>query len=305
MIKKNKDEDNYYIRGLGRGSDTVLSALLFIISFISILPVILIIIVSFSSEDSVVANGYSFFPDKWSLEAYSYLSGNIKTIMMSFGVTAAVTLAGTFLSLFFISTMAYALSQKDFHFNRIFTYVVMIPVFFGGGVAASYAVNTQMLGMKNTIFALILPPACSSWYIIVMRTYFLNNIPPEILEAARLDGASTFRIFRKFVLPLSKPILITVGLFEAFSYWNIWYENLLYTDSNHSRLYTLQYVLYNMQKNASFISSNDSITGAVVTRVPTESFRMALVVVIILPILVTYPLFQRYFKKGLLSGSGK
>ncbi|MCR5598643.1 MAG: ABC transporter permease subunit [Lachnospiraceae bacterium] len=134
---------------------------------------------------------------------------------------------------------------------------------------------------------------------------FLNNIPPEILEPARLDGASTFRIFRQFVLPLSKPILITVGLFEAFSYWNIWYENLLYTDSNHSKLYTLQYVLYNMQKNASFISSNDSITGAMVTRVPTESFRMALVVVIILPILVTYPFFKRYFKKGLLSGSGK
>ncbi|MCR5598644.1 MAG: hypothetical protein K6G19_10755 [Lachnospiraceae bacterium] len=174
MRKKNKDEGNYYIRGLGRVSDTVLSTLLLIISFISILPVILIIIVSFSSEDSVVENGYSFFPEKWSLEAYSYLSGNIKTILMSFGVTVAVTIAGTFLSLFFVSTMAYALSQKDFHFNRIFTYVVMIPVFFGGGVAASYAVNTQMLGMKNTIFALILPPACSSWYIIVMRTYFFK-----------------------------------------------------------------------------------------------------------------------------------
>ena len=141
--------------------------------------------------------------------------------------------------------MAYAISQNDFRLRRLYTALIMLPMFFGGGLAASYAVNTQIFGLKNTIFALILPTACSSWYIIVMRTYFKNNIPGEILEAARIDGASTYRIYIQFVLPLSRPILITVGIFEAFGYWNSWYENLLYTDSNHRRYYTLQYVLYN------------------------------------------------------------
>ena len=221
------------------------------------------------------------------------------------GVTLLVTVIGTVLSLFLISTMAYALSRKDFLLRKLYTAIVVIPIFFGGGIASSYAVNTQFLGLKNSIWALILIPACSSWYIIVMRTYFLSNIPPEILEAARLDGASAARIFFRFVIPLSKPIMITVGLFEAFSYWNSWYENLLYTDSNHSGLYTLQYVLYNMEKNVSFLTSGDSISGLSAARVPTESFRMALVVVIILPILVTYPMFGRHIKNGLNAGAGK
>ncbi|MCR5687899.1 MAG: ABC transporter permease subunit [Lachnospiraceae bacterium] len=153
--------------------------------------------------------------------------------------------------------------------------------------------------------ALIIPGACSSWYIIVMRTYYRNNIPAEILEAARLDGASEWMIFCRFVWPLSKPIAVTVGAFEAFSYWNSWYPNLLYTDSNHSGLYTLQYVLYNLEKSASFLSSNEKISGAVAARIPTESYRMALAVIIMVPVLVTYPLFRKFFVKGLTAGAGK
>lgn len=309
--KRNKKKNNGfqreqgYISGLGRTADIILSVVLILISLLALLPVILVIIISFSSEEAIIESGYSFFPEELSLDAYRYLSGHLGKILQSLGVTLLVTVIGTVLSLFLISTMAYALSRKDFLLRKLYTAIVVIPIFFGGGIASSYAVNTQFLGLKNSIWALILIPACSSWYIIVMRTYFLNNIPPEILEAARLDGASAARIFFRFVIPLSKPIMITVGLFEAFSYWNSWYENLLYTDSNHSGLYTLQYVLYNMEKNVSFLTSGDSISGLSAARVPTESFRMALVVVIILPILVTYPMFGRHIKNGLNAGAGK
>jgi putative aldouronate transport system permease protein len=178
-------------------------------------------------------------------------------------------------------------------------------MFFGGGLAASYAVNTQLFGIKNTVLALILPGACSSWYVIVMRTYFMKNISEEVLEAARLDGASPFRLYFRFVLPMSKPILLTVGIFEAFSYWNSWYENLIYTDSAHSKLYTLQYILYNMEKNASYLSSNENISGAMMNSVPTESLRMALAGIIIIPVIVVYPFFRKHFLRGLNAGVGK
>ena len=212
---------------------------------------------------------------------------------------------GTILSLFLISTMAYVISNRYYRHRNILTVGVMIPMFFSGGLAASYAVITQLFGLKNSYLALILPIACSSWYIIVMRTYFLRNIPEEILEAARLEGASAFRLYYQFVLPMSRPILFTVGIFEAFSYWNSWYENLIYTDSAHSELYMLQYILYNMEKSASYITSNENISGAVMGDVPTQSLRMALASLIILPIIIVYPFFRRFFVRGLTAGGGK
>lgn len=293
------------IRGPGKVTDVLLSLFMLIISGFVLMPVVFIAVISFSSEGSIARNGYRFVPAEWSLDAYRYLGRSTGYILNSFGITVLVTLTGTVLSLMLISTMAYAISQSDYKLRRLYTVLIMVPMFFGGGLAASYAVNTQIFGLKNTLFALVLPTACSSWYIIVMRTYFSNNIPGEILEAARIDGASTYRIFGQFVIPLSRPILITVGIFEAFGYWNSWYENLLYTDSNHSRYYTLQYVLYNLGKSASVLTSNEGVTGSVMTKVPSESFRMALAVVIIAPIIISYPFFRKYLVKGLTVGAGK
>ncbi|MBQ7481087.1 MAG: carbohydrate ABC transporter permease [Lachnospiraceae bacterium] len=293
------------IRGLGRGADIALSIFMVFLSVIILLPVAFIISISFSSERSIAGNGYRFIADEWSLDAYRYLAGSAGRIVSSFTVTVFITVVGTVLSLILISTMAYAISRNDYRFSRLYTAMIMLPMFFGGGLAASYAVNTQVFGLKNTILALILPTACSSWYILVMRTYFRYNIPGEILEAARIDGASTYRIFGQFVLPMSRPIIITVGIFEAFGYWNSWYENLLYTDSDHGRYYTLQYVLYNMEKSAAILSSSENISGSVIADIPTESFRMALAVVIIAPIIVSYPFFRKYLVKGLTAGAGK
>jgi putative aldouronate transport system permease protein len=305
-MRKKEDTGKYnYIRGLGKRADLAACAGFILLSVLVILPIVLITAVSLTSEDAIVNSGYSFFPGEWSLDAYRYLAGNIGNILQAFIITVLITVTGTMLSLFLIATMSFALSQRDFRYRKLFTVIVMIPMFFGGGLAASYAVNTQIFALKNTFLALVLPTACSGWYIIVMRTFFMHSIPEEILEAARIDGASTYRIFWKFVIPLSKPILMTVGVFEAFSYWNSWYENLIYTDSNHRRLFTLQYVLYNMEKNVSFVTTNDNISGLTASRIPSESLRMALAVVIILPIILTFPFFRKYFEKGLTAGALK
>ncbi len=177
------------------------------------------------------------------------------------------------MSLFLIATIGFAISRKEFKLGKIYAVLIILPMFFSGGLAASYAVNTQLLGLKNTVFA-------------------------------QIDGASFFAIFGRFVIPMSKPILVTIGLFEAFAYWNTWYDALLYIDSGHSSLYPLQYLLYIMQSKAEFASSSQNVTG-VIEKIPTESFRMALVVLIIAPILVTYPFFHKFFVKGLTSGIGK
>ncbi|MBP3198008.1 MAG: carbohydrate ABC transporter permease [Butyrivibrio sp.] len=301
----NKSTSGGYIKGLGKRANAVLSILVLLLSACMILPVVLILVISVSSEKSIVEKGYSFLPSEWSAGAYLYIFKNAGNILRAFGVTFAVTIVGTILSLFLISTMAYVISNRYYRHRNILTVGVMIPMFFSGGLAASYAVNTQLFGLKNSYLALILPIACSSWYIIVMRTYFLRNIPEEILEAARLEGASAFRLYYQFVLPMSRPILLTVGIFEAFSYWNSWYENLIYTDSAHSELYMLQYILYNMEKSASYITSNENISGAVMGDVPTQSLRMALASLIILPIIIVYPFFRRFFVRGLTAGGGK
>nr|WP_297771344.1 carbohydrate ABC transporter permease [uncultured Butyrivibrio sp.] len=301
----NKSTSGGYIKGLGKRANAVLSILVLLLSTCMILPVVLILVISVSSEKSIVENGYSFLPSEWSAGAYLYIFKNAGNILRAFGVTFAVTIVGTILSLFLISTMAYVISNRYYRHRNTLTVGVMIPMFFSGGLAASYAVNTQLFGLKNSYLALILPIACSSWYIIVMRTYFLRNIPEEILEAARLEGASAFRLYYQFVLPMSRPILLTVGIFEAFSYWNSWYENLIYTDSAHSELYMLQYILYNMEKSASYITSNENISGAVIGDVPTQSLRMALASLIILPIIIVYPFFRRFFVRGLTAGDGK
>ncbi len=290
---------------VGKKTGLLLGAMFLVLSLLTMLPLLFVLIVSLSSEASVAKRGYSFFPAEWSLAAYRYLLRSIDYIGHSFLLSAALTLAGTLLSLTLISTMAFVLSRREFRFQKLFTVIVLIPMFFSGGLAASYVVNTQLFGLKNTFWALLLPGACSSWYILVMRTYFRQNVPAEIIESAQMDGASILRIFIQFVLPLSRPILVTVGLFEAFGYWNSWYYAMLYISANHRELFPLQYVLYNLQKNVEFMASNEHISGAVIANLPTETFRMAVVMLIIAPILVSYPFFRKAFLRGLTVGAVK
>ena len=303
MRKQAAPENRSRWNRVSPGAHLALSALFILLSFASVLPLIFVTVVSLSSTESIASRGYTFFPSEWSLDAYRYMLGRFDYIGHSALVSCAVTFLGTFLSLTLISTMAFVLSRRDFRLRRLYTLLVLIPMFFGGGLAAGYVVNTQLFQLKNTIWALILPGACSSWYILVMRNYFRQNIPGEILESAQLDGAGILRIFTQFVVPLSGPVMITVGVFEAFGYWNSWYYAMLYLGSNHSELFPLQYVLYHLQKNVEFMATNENISGAILRNLPSESFRMAMVVVIVLPILITYPFFRKFFLRGLTTGA--
>ena len=304
-VQRRKHVSGFGSNRVGKGANILLSLLFILLSVLTVLPLAFVCIVSLSSEASIAQKGYSFFPSEWSLDAYRYLLRSIDYIGHSFLLSAGLTVAGTLLSLALISTMAFVLSRQEFRYQKLFTVIILIPMFFSGGLAASYVVNTQLFGLKNTFWALLLPGACSSWYILVMRTYFRQNIPVEILEAAQMDGASLLRIFLQIVLPLSKPILITVGLFEAFGYWNSWYYAMLYISANHRELFPLQYVLYNLQKNVEFMSANENISGAVIMNLPTETFRMAVVVIIVLPLLICYPFFRNAFMRGLTVGAVK
>ena len=276
-----------------------------LISILTVLPLLVVIIISFSSETSIVEKGYSFLPRALSLDAYIYLLDNISYIGRAFLLSAVVTIMGTVLSLWLIGTMAFALSQKQFSLQKLYTILIMIPMFFGGGLVASYVVNTQLLNLKNNFFALILPQACSTWYIFVMRTYFRENISSELLDAAKIDGAGTLRTFFAIVIPLAKPIITTIGRLEAFAYWNSWYYAMIYIRPEHRELYPLQYVLYSLQKNAEFLAGSDNISGQVIARVPTETFRMAVVVIITIPIIAAYPLIRKHFVKGIMLGAIK
>ena len=281
----------------------LLVALFVLVSISALLPLVFVAVISLSSTASIAAKGYSFFPMEWSLDAYRYMWTRLEYIGHSFLVSCLITLAGTALSLGLIGAMAFVLSRREFRLRKLYTAIVVIPMFFGGGLAVGYVVNTQLFHLKDSLWALILPGACSSWYILVMRNYFRQNIPGEMLESAQLDGASIFQVFWRFVVPVSAPVMITVGAFEAFGYWNSWYYAMLYLGSNHQELFPLQYVLYHLQKNVEFMASNENISGAVMRSLPTESFRMAMVVITILPILVSYPFFRRYFLKGLTVGA--
>ena len=287
------------------GTNILLTVLAITLSVLTLLPVLFVFVISLSAESSIASQGYSFLPAAWSLDAYRYLTKSIDYIGRSFLLSIGVMAVGTALSLWLISTMAFALSRRDFRLRKLYNVLILIPLFFGGGLVASYVVNTQLLGLKNSFFALILPSACSTWYILVMRTYFKNNIPEELLDAARIDGAGTFHMFFRIVLPLSGPIFVSVGLFEAFAYWNRWYYAMLYISPNHKELYPLQYVLYAIQSNIEMMSGNDMISGGVVMELPGETFRMAVVVIILLPVLLTYPFTRRFFVKGMTTGALK
>ena len=288
---------------VGPITQAVLVAVFVLVILSALLPLVFVAIVSLSSSESIAMKGYSFFPVAWSLEAYRYMWTRIEYIGHSFLISCLITAVGTVVSLGLISTMAFTLSRQDFRLKKLYTALVVIPMFFGGGLAAGYVVNTQLFHLKDTIWALILPGACSSWYILVMRNYYRQNIPGEMLESAQLEGASIFQLFWRFVAPLSAPVMITVGVFEAFGYWNSWYYAMLYLGSNHQELFPLQYILYHLQKNVEFMASNENISGAVMRSLPTESFRMAMVVITILPILISYPFFRRYFLRGLTVGA--
>ena len=285
----------------------VLFSLIFILlALICFLPALLVLIVSFSAESSVVSKGYSFWPDAWSVESYVYLGRQASYIGRAFLNSIGVTVVGTCIGLVLCSTMGYALSRPNYRLRGFFTWYIFIPMLFSGGLVASYMINAQVLNLKNTYWALILPICCSSFYIIIMRTFFQTSVPNAIIESAKIDGARQLRIFAQIVLPISLPAVATIGLFFTFAYWNDWLMAKYYMNSNMQDLFPLQYVLISLENSIDFLSRNSQFMApGESNNIPSETVRMAMVMVAVVPIACSYPFFQKYFISGLTIGAVK
>lgn len=281
--------------------------LLFVIlSLISIIPVILVFMASISSETSIAKNGYQFWPKEFSFVAYSFLWNEKDTIFQALLVSVCVTVVGTVLGVLLTTTMGYVLSRRTFRGNNFYTWIVFIPMIFNGGMAANYVVVSRILHLNNTIWALILPLCVSSFNVIICKTFFRTTIPDSIIESVKIDGGGQLTIFFKIVMPISKPLLATIGLFLSFGYWNDWFQSSLYI--SNKALLSLQALLNNIQKNIEYIANNPAAGVSLQqykNSMPTEPVRMAIAIVIIIPIACAYPFFQRFFIKGLTIGAIK
>ncbi|KQX56817.1 MULTISPECIES: carbohydrate ABC transporter permease [Paenibacillus] len=272
-----------------------------------LLPFFLLVITSFTDEMTIVSEGYSFLPSKFSLAAYEFLWNDSSNIFRAYGITILVTVVGTFVGLSITALCAYPLSRKDMLIRKPLSFIVFFTLLFNGGLVPTYLVYTQVFDMKNTLLALIIPGLLSNgFYVLIMRTFFMTSIPTPVIESASIDGAGEFKIFFQIVLPLSLPILATVGLMQTIGYWNDWFNGLIYVTD--SKLFSLQNLLNRILLNAQFLSSNASSSTtelAASSNIPMESVRMAMAVIGTIPLLIAYPFFQKYFVKGLVIGAVK
>ena len=286
----------------------VLMHLIFIfMCLVVVVPFLLIFMSSITEELSLIRNGYRFWPEAFSLKAYEYIFKSSNALVRSYLVSIFITCFGTALGLILATLLAYPLSRPEFKARNIFSFLVFFTMLFNGGLVSSYIMWTRYFDIKNTIWALIFPGLLvNAFNIILMKNYFRANIPNELLEAARIDGAGEFKIFFRLVLPLSLPILATVGLFVAISYWNDW-QNGLYYISKRTELFSLQNYLNRILTDIQFLSSsaNKMTSYTQGTVMPTTSVRMALAVVGVVPIMILYPFFQKYFVKGITVGAVK
>ncbi len=285
--------------------DVVQHMVLVLTSLMCVIPFVLLIVASFSSEASIARNGYTFFPSEWSLEAYKYMLREKAQILRAYGVTVIVTVVGTTGSIVISTLLAYPLSRPDLSGRKVWNFLLFFTLLFNGGLVPSYLLWTRYLHLGNTIWALIFPNLfMNAFYVIMIRSYYQSSIPYELIEAARMDGAGEWKIYSSMILPLSKPILATVGLFVGLSYWNDWNNGLIYVTNNNS-LNSIQLLLYKMMENVKFMSNNSSMAGTMAGQLPTSSVRMAIAVVGVLPVLLVYPFVQKFLVKGIVVGAVK
>ena len=278
-------------------------AVLILLTVLAVAPFLLMLSGSLTDNATLTRYGYQFWPKVFSMEAYEYIIREWAQIGNAYFITIAVTAAGTVLSLFLVSTASFALSQKEVPGLNVVFVLILITLLFNGGAVSSYIIYTNLFHIKNTIWALLIPNLMLNGFnLILVRNYMMHSIPEELQSAAEIDGAGVFKIYLKIILPLSKPIMATVGLLTALGYWNDWTNGLYFiTDSN---LYSVQLLLNKMNENIQYLASHSEL-GAVQQSLPGTSIRMAIAVIGILPVLIIYPFFQKYFAQGITMGAVK
>lgn len=281
------------------------TTLLAILCILTLVPIYVIIISSITSEASLTANGYRLWPEEFSFQAYTFLFSKGSIVMTAYKNTVISTVAGTILSVLMVGLYAYPLSRPNFKFKTFFTFFAFFTMLFSGGLVSYYMVARQVLQIQNSLWALFLPSAFSPFWVIVMRTFYQSNVPNEVIESARIDGASEWRTLFQIVMPLAVPGLATVALFSAIGIWNNFFNALLLVDE--AKYYSLQFTIYTTLNNIRFLLENaDKMQGLVnLSELPSQTFRMAMAVVTVGPIIFAYPFFQRYFIRGLTIGAVK
>lgn len=289
-------------RKLGQG---VLNIIFILLCIAAVGPFLLLLSSSLTEEATLLREGYNFIPAKFSLQSYEYLMGSAAKITKGYGITVFVTFVGTLAGMFMTILFAYPLSRRELPKRTFFSFFVFFTMLFNGGLVPTYMMWTQTFHIRNTLWALIIPGLLMNGFnIIMMRSFFTASIPNELIEAARIDGAGEYRVLFQVVLPLSKPMIATIGLMIGLRYWNDW-TNSLYYVTNES-LYSIQAILNTIISNVQFLSSGQALGSAYsAADLPSVGIRMAIAVIGIIPILCIYPFFQKYFVKGIVVGGVK
>ena len=284
----------------------VATIILTVLVIITLLPIALIVIASFTEEQTLIRDGYTFFPKNFSLDAYYYMVKQGAVIVRAYGVSIFVTVVGTCLSVLLTTMLAYPMSRKSFKFRNALAFFVFFTMLFNGGIVPSYIMWTKFLHIKDTIWALIIPNyLVTAFNVILVKNFYQNSIPDSLVEAAQIDGASEFTIFRKIMFPLAVPTVATISLFTGICYWNDWTNGLYYISDE--KLYSIQLLLMKIMNNIQALRSNSTaaLLGTGTVDLPGTSIRMAMAVIGILPILLIYPFVQKYLVKGVVVGAVK
>jgi putative aldouronate transport system permease protein len=273
-----------------------------IVAIVALVPFLMLISGSFTSEHAIRFSGYSLIPKEWSVSAYALIFKTPMTVIHAYGVSILITVAGTAIGLFVTTMAAYVISRKDFKYRNVLSFFFYFTTLFNGGMLSTYIFYIRYYHLKDSLWALIIPGLFNVFYLLIMRS-FVSSVPSALIESAEIDGAGEYRTFFQIILPLLQSGLATIGLFIALGYWNDWYNAMLYINSTNK--YPLQYMLYTLMQKTEAMSRIASSAGIPVMDMPTQSLKMAMAVVATGPIVLVYPFVQKYFVKGITIGSVK
>ncbi len=286
----------------------IANTVMILVTISVILPFLLLFMSSITSEDVLLSYGYSLFPKQFSVESYAYILQSGEKILRAYGMTMLVTVVGTTVGLLTAALFAYPLSLSNLPFKKVFNFFVFFTMLFNGGLIPSYIMWTNLFHIKDTVWGLLAPNLLmNAMNVLMIRTYFANSIPSTLFEAAQIDGAGQFQVFHKVVIPLGKPILVTMGTFTGLAYWNDW-TNGLYYISKRTDYYTIQNLLNKMVSDLQFLTSNSNLSAQAaqeIAKVPSTGIQMAIAFIAILPILILFPFLQKYYSKGIMLGAVK
>lgn len=283
--------------------DIVKGVLLLILSLACVLPFIVIISGSFTSNQAILRNGFSLLPRDVTVEAYRTIFKSPEDILQAYKMNFYYTFMGTALGLLIITLTAYTISRKEFKYRNTVSFLIYFTTIFGGGMIPWYLMYANVLNLRGTTLAIWFPALITPFLVILMRTFIIGAVPDAVVESAKIDGAGHWRIFWQIVLPVLGPGLATVGLFQALGYWNDWYRASMFSTS--SKTWSLQFYLYDLVNSTQAMRQMAQYANVNTADLPTQSVKLAMSVVATGPILILYPFVQRYFVSGITVGAVK